>query len=76
MKETNHQSLVVFIGCGHPVGASSVRMLLDLYKKVTGTAGDYQVSGTKNGMMFNIGELATTNYVYVVGISKTVCVGE
>lgn len=55
------------IGCGHPVGASGVRMFLDLYKQVTGTAGKYQVAGVKNGMMLNIGGSATTNYVFVVG---------
>lgn len=55
------------IGCGHPVGASGARMLLDLYKQVTGTAGEYQVSGAKNGMMLNIGGSATTNYVFIVG---------
>lgn len=55
------------IGCGHPVGASGARMLLDLYKQVTGTAGDYQVQGVKNGMMLNIGGSATTNYVFIVG---------
>ena len=55
------------IGCGHPVGASGARMLLDLYKQVTGTAGDYQVNGVKNGMMLNIGGSATTNYVFIVG---------
>lgn len=55
------------IGCGHPVGASGARMLLDLYKQVTGTAGGYQVSGVKNAMMLNIGGSATTNYVFVVG---------
>jgi acetyl-CoA C-acetyltransferase len=56
------------IGCGHPVGASGARMLLDLYKQVTGIAGGYQVSGVKNGMMLNIGGSATTNYVFIVGI--------
>ncbi len=55
------------IGCGHPVGASGARMLLDLYKQVTGTAGGYQVKNAKNGMMLNIGGSATTNYVFVVG---------
>ncbi len=55
------------IGCGHPVGASGVRMLLDLFRQVTGTAGGYQVRGAKNGMMLNIGGSATTNYVFVVG---------
>lgn len=55
------------IGCGHPVGASGARMLLDLYKQVTTTAGGYQVSGVKNGMMLNIGGSATTNYVFIAG---------
>lgn len=56
------------IGCGHPVGASGARMLLDLYKQVTQTAGSYQVPGAKNAMMLNIGGSATTNYVFIVGI--------
>ena len=55
------------IGCGHPVGASGARMLLDLYKQVTETAGNYQVDGVKNGLMLNIGGSATTNYVFIVG---------
>ncbi len=55
------------IGCGHPVGASGGRMLLDLYKQVTGTAGGYQVTGAKNGMLLNIGGSATTNYVFIIG---------
>jgi len=55
------------IGCGHPVGASGVRMMLDLYKQIAGKAGDYQVKGAKNGMMLNIGGSATTNYVFIVG---------
>ena len=55
------------IGCGHPVGASGARMFLDLYKQVTGQAGNYQVQGVENAMMLNIGGSATTNYVFVVG---------
>ena len=35
------------IGCGHPVGATGTRQVLDAYKQVTGTAGDYQVEGAK-----------------------------
>ena len=41
--------------------------MLDLYKQVTGTAGDYQVNGAKNGLMLNIGGSATTNFVFIVG---------
>ena len=55
------------IGCGHPVGCSGVRMLLDIYKQLTETAGHYQVKNAKNGMMLNIGGSATTNYVFIVG---------
>ncbi len=55
------------IGCGHPVGASGARMMLDLYKQVVGVAGGYQVDGAKNGLMLNIGGSATTNYVFIVG---------
>jgi len=54
------------IGCGHPVGASGVRMLLDLHKQVTKTAGDYQVKKANNAMMLNIGGSATTNFVFIV----------
>lgn len=61
------------IGCGHPVGASGVRMFLDIYKQVSGTAGTYQTRREngelpRNAMMLNIGGTATTNYVFIVGI--------
>ncbi len=55
------------IGCGHPVGATGVRQLLDAYKQVTDTAGGYQVSGARKVATLNIGGSATTNVVFVVG---------
>jgi len=55
------------IGCGHPVGASGVRMMLDLYKQVTNSAEEYQIKNARNGMMLNLGGSATTNYVFIVG---------
>ncbi len=55
------------IGCGHLVGASGCRMLLDLYKQVTETARGYQAKNARNGMMLNIAGSATTNYVFVIG---------
>ncbi|HHX60671.1 MAG TPA: thiolase domain-containing protein [Epulopiscium sp.] len=55
------------IGCGHPVGASGVRMFLDLFKQVAGKAEGYQLAKADNGMMLNIGGSATTNYVFIVG---------
>jgi len=55
------------IGCGHPVGASGVRMFLDLFKQVTNKAGKYQIKNAKNGMMLNLGGSATTNYCFIIG---------
>lgn len=55
------------IGCGHPVGASGVRMFFDLYKQLTGRAGKYQLPKADIGCMLNIGGSATTNYVFVLG---------
>jgi len=56
------------IGCGHPIGATGVRQLLDAYKQLTGTAGDYQVAGAKCVATLNIGGSATTNVVFIAGI--------
>lgn len=56
------------IGCGHPVGASGVRMFLDLYKQLSNSAGLYQIENPKNGLMLNIGGSATTNYVFIMGV--------
>jgi len=55
------------IGCGHPVGATGARQLLDAYKQVTGTAGDYQISGAKTVATLNIGGTATTNVSFIIG---------
>jgi acetyl-CoA C-acetyltransferase len=55
------------IGAGHPVGATGVRQMLDCYRQVTGTAGDYQVEGAKKFAMLNIGGSGTTSCAFVVG---------
>ena len=55
------------IGCGHPVGATGARQLLDAYKQVTQTAGDYQVPDAKRVATLNIGGTATTNVCFVIG---------
>ena len=54
------------IGMGHPVGATGVRMLLDAYKQVSGTAGDYQVEGAKRMQTLNIGGSTTTTVSFIV----------
>ena len=60
------------IGGGHPVGATGVRMFLDLYKQVAGKAQQYQIKGAQNAMMLNLGGSATTNYAFIVGNEKGV----
>jgi len=55
------------IGVGHPVGASGIRMFLDIYKQVARKAGLYQLEKANNGMMLNLGGSATTNYVFIIG---------
>jgi acetyl-CoA C-acetyltransferase len=54
------------IGAGHPVGATGVRQVLDCFKQVTGTAGDYQVEGAKTFQTLNIGGSGTTSVSFVV----------
>ena len=56
------------IGLGHPVGATGVRMALDAFKQVTGTAGDYQVEGAKTCQTLNIGGSTTTTVSLIVGV--------
>ena len=54
------------IGCGHPVGATGVRMLLDAARQVAGTAGDMQVEGAQRVQTLNIGGSATTTVSFIV----------
>jgi acetyl-CoA C-acetyltransferase len=56
------------IGCGHPVGATGVRMALDAFKQTTGTAGAYQVEGAKTVQTLNIGGSTTTTVSLVIGV--------
>jgi acetyl-CoA C-acetyltransferase len=55
------------IGAGHPVGCTGVRQVLDSYKQVTGTAGDYQVEGATKFQTLNIGGSGTTSCSFVIG---------
>ena len=54
------------IGCGHPVGATGVRMLLDAAKQVSDQAGDYQVEGANRVQTLNIGGSTTTTVSLIV----------
>jgi len=54
------------IGCGHPVGATGIRMALDGHKQVTGSAGDYQVEGATALQTLNIGGSTTTTVSLII----------
>lgn len=56
------------IGCGHPIGATGARQLLDAYKQVAGIAGDYQIADAQRVATLNIGGTATTNVCFIVGL--------
>jgi acetyl-CoA C-acetyltransferase len=58
------------MGCGHPVGATGTRQLLDAYLQVTGKADGYQVKGAKRVATLNIGGSATTNVVHIIGAGR------
>lgn len=55
------------IGAGHPVGCTGVRQVLDCYKQVTETAGDYQVAGARTFQTLNLGGSGTTSVSFIVG---------
>ena len=49
------------------VGATGVRMALDCWKQVTGTAGEYQVPDARTFATLNIGGSGTTIVSLVIG---------
>jgi acetyl-CoA C-acetyltransferase len=55
------------IGCGHPVGATGVRQVLDAYLQTTGQAGGYQVKDARRFAVLNIGGSGTTSCVFIIG---------
>ncbi len=54
------------IGCGHPVGATGTRMLLDAARQVSGMAGECQIEGAQRMQTLNIGGSCATVVSFVV----------
>ncbi|MBP7564986.1 MAG: acetyl-CoA acetyltransferase [Burkholderiaceae bacterium] len=54
------------IGCGHPVGATGARMLLDSARQVSGQAGEMQIEGARRMQTLNIGGSCATVVSFVV----------
>ncbi|MGE3250304.1 MAG: acetyl-CoA acetyltransferase [Hyphomonadaceae bacterium] len=55
---------------GHPIGASGLRMLYEMYLQLKGRAGDRQLKNPKLGMTHNLGGSPSTNVcsVAIVGV--------
>ncbi len=55
------------LSCGHPVGATGVRMVVEVANHIRGTAGARQVKNAKTGMTHNIGGPGAIASVIVLG---------
>lgn len=52
---------------GHPVGASGLRMVYELYKQLQGKAGERQIQGVRTGLAHTLGGPPQVSCVVVVG---------
>jgi len=52
--------------CGHPVGATGVRMVAEIADQVTGRAGERQVPGARNGLAHTLGGPGVVSSVAVL----------
>jgi acetyl-CoA C-acetyltransferase len=53
--------------CGHPVGATGVRMVKEIADQVIGRAGERQVDGARRGVAHTLGGPGVASCVFVVG---------
>lgn len=53
-------------GCGHPVGATGVKQLVELTEQLRGKAGARQVKGARVGLAHNVGGSGATAVVHIV----------
>ena len=54
--------------CGHPVGATGVKQLVEIYNQMTGRAGRRQIKKNKLGLTHNVGGTGGTVVVHIVKI--------
>jgi len=53
------------IADGHPVGATGVRQVVEVFQQARGEAGERQVEGARTFMTFNMGGSMTTNVAMI-----------
>jgi len=53
--------------CGHPIGASGVRMTYEIYQQLLGRAGDRQIKDAELGLIHNLGGPGSVACVAIYG---------
>jgi len=51
---------------GHPIGASGLRMMYEMYKQLQGKAGPRQIKDPKSGLTHNLGGVPSVNVASVI----------
>ncbi|MBU1085200.1 thiolase domain-containing protein, partial [Patescibacteria group bacterium] len=52
--------------CGHPVGATGVKQIVEIYKQLSGQAGERQVKNARVGLTHNVGGTGGTAVVHIL----------
>lgn len=52
--------------CGHPVGATGVKQVVEVARQLRGRAGNRQVEGAKIGLTHNVGGTGATVVVHII----------
>jgi acetyl-CoA C-acetyltransferase len=55
---------------GHPVGATGVAQLVEVYEQLSGKCGDRQVDGARVGMAQNMGGSGGSSVVHILEVSQ------
>jgi len=53
-------------GCGHPVGATGVKQIVEIVQQLRGTAGKRQVAKARIGLAHNVGGSGATAVVHIL----------
>ncbi len=53
-------------GCGHPVGATGVKQLVEIVEQLRGSCGKRQVDGARVGLTHNVGGSGATAVVHIL----------
>lgn len=53
-------------GCGHPIGATGVKQIVEVVEQLRGVAGKRQVPGVRVGLAHNIGGTGATAVVHIL----------